>query len=100
MSDRDSFLDFTDGDAEAARMLRRNLATLADRVDDKGLREDIRAVLAGRMAFRELTGDPRLQEIARAGVRQFEEAWDRLTPDQRDAEIQAGREREARTRAR
>jgi len=67
MSDRDSFLDFTDGDAEAARMLRRNLATLADRVDDKGLREDIRAVLAGRMAFRELTGDPRLQEIARAG---------------------------------
>ena len=98
MSSRDSLLEFTDGDAEAARMLRQNLASLADRVDDAGLRHDIRAVLAGRMTFRELTRDPRLQDIARDGVRQFEDAWDQLTPEQRDARVRADRDREERTR--
>jgi hypothetical protein len=96
---QDSFLDFTDGDVEAARLLRQNLGSLVDGVDDAALRRDIRAVLAGRMTFRELTRDPRLLEIARVGVRRFEEAWDRLTPEQRAAEVRAGSEREERTRA-
>jgi hypothetical protein len=97
-SGRDSLLEFTDGDVAAARLLRDNLARLAEQVDDRVLREDIRSVLAGRMSFRALADTPALTAVVREGVREFEEAWDRMTPEQRDAEVRAGREREARTR--
>jgi hypothetical protein len=96
--DIEAAAEFTDGDVAAARLLRDNLARPAEQVDDRVLREDIRSVLAGRKGFRALADTPALTAVVREGVRELEEAWDRMTPEQRDAEVPAGRERGARTR--
>jgi hypothetical protein len=95
----DEFLEFTDGDVAAARLLRENLAKLAEQTDDDRLRRDIRATLAGSMDLRDLVRNPLLLEIVDRGVREFEEAWEQLTPEQRQTEIRAGRDRDERTRA-
>lgn len=95
----DPFLSFTDGDVAAARLLRENLAKLATQVDDERLRRDIRATLTGAMSLRDLADSPLLRQMVQRGVREFEEAWERLTPEQRQAEMRAGRQRDERTRA-
>ena len=95
----ESFLAITGGDVAAARLLRANLTQLAEQVDDERLRRDIRATLAGSMSVRELADTPLLRGMVQQGVREFAEAWEQLTPEQRQAEIRVGREQDEKTHA-
>ncbi len=95
----DSVLAFTSGDVAAARLLRANLTRLAEQVDDERLRRDIRSTLAGSMSVHELADTPLLRDLVQQGVREFTEAWDQLTPDQRQREVQVGRQQDEKPHA-
>ncbi len=97
----ESILSFADGDPRAATLLRANLTGLRDLLarDDgpatdpeaaRALSAAIGDVLAGRESMRSLAEDPALASLAEAGMRQAQDAWWRLSPEQRAAEVRAG----------
>jgi hypothetical protein len=42
----------------------------------------------------ELADTPLLRDLVQQGVREFMEAWDQLTPEQRQREVQVGRQQD------
>ena len=90
-SDHDPFEAFTEGDHAAARRLRESVMLIAGRTDDAGLRSDLEALLAGRIAVRDLVGDERLAPLIHHGVRMFEDAWWSLSDEQRADHVAAAR---------
>lgn len=82
-------LAFTGDDPAAAQLLRTNLARLRDQLADDpthvGLRRGVDAVLSGRMGLRELAADPAFVALTRDGMRQAQDVWAELTPEQRAA---------------
>ncbi len=85
MSDdqRDSVLEFTGGDATAARTLRESLAQLAAQDEGTPLGRRVQDVLAGRSDFRSLADDPEFSAIALEGARAWERAWMSLDPEEK-----------------
>ena len=80
---RDSVLEFTDGDETAARTLRDSLKRLAAQHDGTPLGRRIADVLAGRGDFRSLADDPEFSAIALEGARAWEQAWMSLDPEEK-----------------
>ncbi len=79
----DSVLEFTDGDAVAARALRDSLAALSEQHDGTPLGRRIDDVLAGRAEFRSLADDPEFSRLALEGARAWEQAWMALDPEEK-----------------
>jgi hypothetical protein len=72
----------------------RTLAALRERLAGEpgtaDLRRDIEAVLGGRMSLRALADVPAFRQLADDGMGQAEEAWQRLSPEERAAQVRAG----------
>jgi hypothetical protein len=79
----DSILEFTDGDARAARTLRDSLTALAEQHAGTPLGHRIHEVLAGRAEFRSLADDAEFSRLALEGARAWEQAWLALDPEEK-----------------
>ena len=92
---RDSVSEFVDDDPRAAALLRDSLSRLRDQLSgDPAFAEvhrDLQAVLEGRMDLRELAAVPAFRDIAEAGMRDVQAHWQALDPEQRAAQVAAGR---------
>jgi hypothetical protein len=100
----DTVAEFTDGDQQAAVLLRDNLTRLRDLlrqpdspVSDpaaaEALRREVGEVLAGRRSMRSLATDPAFVAVAERGMRDVQDAWEELSPDERAAQVRTGRQR-------
>ncbi len=92
---RDSVAAFVDDDPRAAALLRDSLSTLRDQLrgdpDFIEVHRDLQAVLDGRMDLRELAAVPAFSDLADAGMRDVQAQWQALDPEQRAAQVAAGR---------
>jgi hypothetical protein len=86
----DPFEAFT-GDVEGGRLLRANLARLADQLAGTPLGDRVAASLAGRGDLRSLTADPEFAALVHEGTRQLSVAWDGLDREQRREVVAQGR---------
>ncbi|MCW2815437.1 MAG: hypothetical protein JWN84_2892 [Nocardioides sp.] len=84
MSD-EPLLALTHGDAEAADLLRRNLAALAEDRRGTPLAGLLDDVLAGRRPAADLHADPDFAVVTREGLTAYREHLAALTPEERTA---------------
>jgi hypothetical protein len=94
-----ALVDFT-GDEASAAVLARSLETLATEVEDAELGRRLRAVAAGRDDIRGLVDHPEMVEVLARGRAAFDRAWAALSPEEQEAELEAGNQALAEVRAR
>lgn len=68
------------GSSEAASLLRRNLAAIADQHRGTAMARRVREVLAGQRELSELEKDPYFMRLMRGGVQQYEDHLATLSP--------------------
>jgi hypothetical protein len=74
--------EFT-GDRAGAVQLRRSLELLRDRYAGTPLGDQLQLTLEGRLTMRDLAGDPEFASMAQAGMQQFAEQWEAMSPEEK-----------------
>lgn len=85
----DPFEEFT-GDRAGAVQLRRSLEVLRDRYAGTPLGDQLQLTLEGRMSMRELAGDPEFASMAQAGMQQFADQWESMSPEEKQKLLREG----------
>lgn len=86
----DDGLEAITGDRASAEVLRRSLREMAQRYAGSPLGSKVREVLAGRRDLGELADDPEFAAFTASGMREYHQAWDALTPQEREQQLAAG----------
>jgi hypothetical protein len=72
------------GSPEAASLLRRNLAAMADQHRGTATARTVREVLAGQRDLSDLQQDPGFMRLVRDGVQQYENHLASLSPEEKE----------------
>lgn len=89
MDERDSIEEFT-GDRAGAVQLRRSLTILRDKYAGTPLGDQLQRTLDGQLTMRELAGDPEFASMAQAGMREYAEQWEAMSPEEKQALVREG----------